>query len=173
MIEIVLRPLTHADVVGLVEVLAVVAAEGRWLGIEAPFDLDERAARIHRSLDHPQTFGGFVADHGQVVGNIDMTLEPYGVATVAMVLLDGYRGMGVGGRLLDAGVAWAAAAGAHKVALQVWPHNHRAIALYERLGFVHEGRLRRHYRRRNGECWDSLEMGLLLGPREASVSGQP
>jgi RimJ/RimL family protein N-acetyltransferase len=44
----------------------------------------------------------------------------------------------------------------------VWPHNDRAIALYEKLGFVEEGRLRRHYRRRNGELWDAVVMGLVL-----------
>ncbi len=46
--------------------------------------------------------------------------------------------------------------------LQVWPHNFTAQALYAKLGFVTEGRLRRHYRRRSGELWDALTMGLML-----------
>ena len=49
------------------------------------------------------------------------------------------------------------------MALEVWPDNERAIALYTRMGFIEEGRLRRHYRRRNGELWDALIMGLELG----------
>jgi RimJ/RimL family protein N-acetyltransferase len=44
----------------------------------------------------------------------------------------------------------------------VWPHNDRAIALYARRGFVEEGRLVRHYRRRSGELWDAIIMGLPL-----------
>ena len=52
--------------------------------------------------------------------------------------------------------------GAHKVALEVWPHNHAALRLYQRAGFETEGRLRRHYRRRNGELWDTIVMGLAL-----------
>jgi RimJ/RimL family protein N-acetyltransferase len=44
----------------------------------------------------------------------------------------------------------------------VWPHNGAALRLYERTGFVVEGRLRRHWRRRNGELWDALLMGLVL-----------
>jgi putative acetyltransferase len=44
----------------------------------------------------------------------------------------------------------------------VWPHNHPARQLYERFGFVEEGRLRRHYRRQNGELWDAIVMGLVL-----------
>jgi RimJ/RimL family protein N-acetyltransferase len=53
-------------------------------------------------------------------------------------------------------------AGAHKIALQVWPHNAAAIALYERFGFRREGYLTRHYRRRSGELWDAIIMGLPL-----------
>jgi RimJ/RimL family protein N-acetyltransferase len=44
----------------------------------------------------------------------------------------------------------------------VWPHNDAAIGLYEKVGFEHEGLLRRHYRRSNGEHWDVIVMGLLL-----------
>ena len=61
-----------------------------------------------------------------------------------------------------AAITWARDVGAHKVALQMWPHNDRAHALYEKFGFVDEGRLVRHYRRRNGELWDAVIMGLAL-----------
>jgi len=50
----------------------------------------------------------------------------------------------------------------HKLALEVWPHNGAARALYRRLGFVDEGRLRRQYRRRSGELWDAIVMGLVV-----------
>jgi ribosomal protein S18 acetylase RimI-like enzyme len=79
-----------------------------------------------------------------------------------MMVLDGHRGQGLGRALLDACVDWSRAAGAHKVALEVWPHNAAAIALYERVGFQYEGRRVGQYRRRNGELWDSLAMGLVL-----------
>ena len=38
-----------------------------------------------------------------------------------------------------------------------------AIALYERFGFERGGCLRRHYRRRSGELWDAVMMGLQAG----------
>ena len=56
----------------------------------------------------------------------------------------------------------------HKVTLTVWPHNGRAIALYRKFGFEVEGRLVRHHRRRNGELWDVLSMGVVL---DTSSSG--
>ena len=99
---------------------------------------------------------------GPVIGQLGMALAPYGVADLGMVVAEAWRGRGIGGALLDAGIAWARDAGAHKVALQVWPHNQAAIALYEKFGFEREGLLRRHYRRRSGELWDAVVMGLRL-----------
>jgi ribosomal protein S18 acetylase RimI-like enzyme len=46
------------------------------------------------------------------------------------------RGRGLGGRLVDAVVEWAAANGAGTVVLSVKRANAAAIALYERCGFV-------------------------------------
>src|SRR4029453_3862502 len=74
----------------------------------------------------------------------------------------GGAGGGVGTALLAEAVARARTVGAHKIALQVWPHNAAAIALYERFGFEREGYLRRHYRRRSGVLWDAIIMGLRL-----------
>jgi RimJ/RimL family protein N-acetyltransferase len=45
---------------------------------------------------------------------------------------------------------------------EVFPWNEPAIALYRKFGFVEEGRLRKQYRRQNGELWDVLVMGLVL-----------
>jgi RimJ/RimL family protein N-acetyltransferase len=44
----------------------------------------------------------------------------------------------------------------------VWPHNEATRALYGKFGFVEEGCLRHHYRRRNGQLWDAIVMGLVL-----------
>jgi L-amino acid N-acyltransferase YncA len=52
--------------------------------------------------------------------------------------------------------------GLHKLSLEVFPHNEAAIALYRKFGFLEEGRRVKHYRRANGELWDSIVMGLLL-----------
>lgn len=71
-------------------------------------------------------------------------------------------GPGAGSALMERCIAWAKEHDAHKIKLEVWPHNAAAIALYEKFGFVHEGRCRRHWRRANGELWDMLVMGLIL-----------
>ena len=73
-----------------------------------------------------------------------------------------WRGRGVGSALLAAVIEWARERGLHKLSLGVFAHNAAAIALYRKFGFVEEGRRIKHYRRANGELWDSVEMGLLL-----------
>ncbi len=97
-----------------------------------------------------------------MVGQISVDIAPYGVADIGMLVVDGWRGQGLGTVLLDAAITWASAAGAHKMALEAWPHNTAALELYRRAGFKEEGRKRRHYRRRNGELWDSVLMGRPL-----------
>ena len=79
-----------------------------------------------------------------------------------MAVIDGWRGRGVGSQLMEAALGWAKDQDAHKIELEVWPHNTGALRLYEKFGFVAEGRLRRHWRRANGELWDSIPMGLVL-----------
>ena len=50
---------------------------------------------------------------------------------------------------------------AHRLGLDVTVDNVRAIALYERLGFVHEGRVRECWLRPGGDWVDCLLMGIL------------
>jgi RimJ/RimL family protein N-acetyltransferase len=140
-----------------------VAGEGRGIGAELPLDAERDRRMIIGSLTS-DTQRSFVAvdDDGSVIGNLGIELHGYGVAELGMMVEVAWRGRGVGSALLTAGIDWARSVGAHKVALQHWPTNERAAALYEKFGFVEEGRLRRHYRRRSGEVWDAVIRGLVL-----------
>ncbi len=105
----------------------------------------------------------FLAERdGELVGVLGMDLPPYKVADLGMMVKDSHRGQGVGSALMVRAIDWAREVGAHKIALQHWPHNEGARALYEKFGFEQEGYLRRHYPRRNGEIWDAVVMGLVL-----------
>jgi RimJ/RimL family protein N-acetyltransferase len=64
--------------------------------------------------------------------------------------------------MLTSAIRWARERGSHKMVLEVWPHNSRALGLFQKFGFVVEGRLRRHWRRNDGSLWDSLALGLVL-----------
>jgi ribosomal protein S18 acetylase RimI-like enzyme len=164
------RAAEASDVEAVVETLWSVAAEGRWLGTEVPFDREARAASIHERLDQPG-HALFVAvstetagpnESARAFGHVAVDVAPYGVANLGMAVAEDWRGRGVGTALLDAALDWARGTSAHKVALEVWPHNDAAISLYRRAGFVEEGRKVRHYRRANGELWDAVLMGRPL-----------
>ena len=161
-----IRPAEEPDLDPIVDLAWDVAGEGQWIGAELPFDRQARRDRYVGLLASPDATV-FVADASRsggspVVGEIVVSLAPFGVADIGMMVAKDWRGRGVGRALIEAGVQWAREAGAHKASLEVWPHNTAAIALYRRIGFVEEGRRRRHYRRRNGELWDALLMGLEL-----------
>jgi RimJ/RimL family protein N-acetyltransferase len=161
---VAVRPARTEDLDALVELLAEVAAEGRWIATEAPVDRGQRRARFAETITDQGSALLVAAAGGELVGSLDLKLARYGVAELGMMVARAWRGRGVGSALLAAGIDWARGAGAHKLALQVWPSNQAAIALYEKFGFQREGLLRRHYRRRNGELWDALVMGLPLAP---------
>ena len=156
------RPATLEDVDVLVAMLVEVAGEGRWIGTEAPVDVQGRRERMVREVEGDDTIILVAEAGGEPVGQLGLHLARYGAADLGMVVAPSWRGRGVGTALMAEAVERARAAGAHKIALQVWPHNAAAIALYERFGFQREGYLTRHYRRRSGELWDAVIMGLRL-----------
>lgn len=138
-----------------------VAAEGTGIGAEAPVHREYMRDSFDKELTSRSAVRFLAEIDGVLVGDLGVRVAG-GVAELGMMVRDGHRGQGIGSALMDACIEWAREAGAHKVALQVWPHNEAALALYRKYGFEIEGRLVRHYRRRNGELWDAIPMGLLL-----------
>ncbi len=161
--EISVRAGAPADAEAFATLFEAVAAEGRWIGRESPTDQDLMAQRFRDGLTS-DSHGSVVAfDGGGLVGAIGLDAQPYGVADLGMLVAASHRRRGIGRRLLDAGIDWARQRDdVHKLALQHWPHNAAAHALYLSVGFVQEGYLHRHYRRRDGDLWDAVVMGLLL-----------
>ena len=156
-----IRPIREDDFEELLAAFEVIASEGRWIGTEAPVDHERWRDRIQESI----SAGGaqFVVDvGGRLVGSGGLKQVVPGLFQIGMALLPEWRGKGIGSALLTEMLGWARRHGAYKITLQVWPHNQAAIALYEKFGFEREGYLRRHWRRRNGELWDVIVMGLVL-----------
>ena len=164
MADPILRDMGPGDITEALEVFASVAEEGLWLGTQPGFDKKAREASWQAGLNDPASRTLLVVDPdtGRILGNGFVRTLRYGVAEVGMALAVQARGRGLGGLLLDALIDIARDAGAHKVDLQVWPHNAAALGLYLSRGFVVEGRLRAHYRRANGQVWDAIVMGLFL-----------
>jgi len=78
-----------------------------------------------------------------------------------MGVLDGYRGQGLGERLIRAALDAAREAGFERISLSVYARNTRAAALYRKVGFVVEG-VRVRGKKLDGEYDDVHIMGLIL-----------
>jgi putative acetyltransferase len=161
--RVLIRPATLADVDALAAGMAAVAAEGMFLAAEAPLDLADAALRIHTATVSTAHSLWTLEDGGRAVGCAG--LHPTGaggVAALGMWIVAAARGRGGGRALLAAALDHARAGPLHKVELEVWPANARAIALYARAGFAVEGLRRDHYRRRDGRLHSILIMAIAV-----------
>jgi len=143
----------------------------------------DRVAREHRYLamleaPPPEAVRKFVQDNiqngnpqyvalvdGVVVGWCDIipkaweSLRHSGVLGMSVILE--YRGRGIGGALIAAALEAAKQKGLTRIELTVRTDNEPARKLYEKFGFIHEGRFL-HHLKIDGEYRDSDQMALLF-----------
>jgi RimJ/RimL family protein N-acetyltransferase len=163
------RLATAADAEAYAVVVSSVAAEERWIATEPPVDIAERADLLRGWLEDGALLWVLEEDDGRIVGCLGLagpSAHTPGVTSLGMCIVADARGRGGGCALMDAAMAWLADSDMHKVELEVWPDNERAIALYERYGFEVEGLRRDHYRRRDGSLRSARIMALLLAPAQ-------
>jgi RimJ/RimL family protein N-acetyltransferase len=159
--------ITDEHIDGFNHCVGVVARERRYLGlIDSPPIEGTRAFVQHlKNSDSAQ----FVAvdEAGAVVGWCDIArpmIEGFRHSgRLGMGLLPHVRGQGVGRRLAQATIDAARARGVERIELEVFATNRRAIRLYERLGFVHEG-VRARARKLDGQYEDNVLMALVFDP---------
>ncbi len=159
-----IRPTALDDAAAITEIIAAVAEEGV-LGTEPPVDVAERAERLRTMLAGDPAPVAFVLidDRGAVLGSATASSAgPPGVLGLGMAIAREARGRGGGRRLLDAVIAEGRHRGAHKLDLEVWPDNGRAIALYVAAGFTVQGVKHAHYRRRDGSLRSAVMMTRRL-----------
>ena len=164
MSDVVIRPIVLGDIEQFHRVTDSVMRERRYMAFVEGFPIDEAAAFVARNmrLGNPQLVAD---DAGQLVGWCDIRRETIPVYAHAghlgMALLPEYRGRGIGERLLRASIGAARDAGFERVELTVYARNVRAMALYRKVGFVHEG-TRVRGKKLDGEYDDVHMMGLVL-----------
>ena len=161
-VEIV--PIREEHTEGFHRTLDFVARERRYLSfLEAP-PLESVRAFVRENIDNG--FPQLVAlAEGEVVGWCDVRRKARPihahVGILGMGLLPAYRGRGLGLTLIQRTLAAARQSGFHRVELTVRPENANAAALYRKVGFELEGRLRDDVQI-DGVYSDLLVMGMLL-----------
>lgn len=143
--SIAILPIAAEYVEGFWRLIDAVSRERVYLAfLEAPpIDEMRRFVLDNIAKGHPQ----FVAlDGTEVVGWCDVLPKNRPIyahcGVLGVGLLPPFRGQGLGARLTRTALDAARRRGVVRVELTVRADNARAIALYERLGFVHEGVMR-------------------------------
>ncbi len=159
-----IRAITVQDIPGFRECLDSVARERRYLAqLEAP-PLEIVKDFVQAAMDRSD-IRVLAIDSSKVVGWCDITAHRWPgldhVGELGMGVLKEYRGRGLGPLLLTEALLRAKASGLEKVELEVFESNRAAINLYERDGFLIEGRKIKS-RKLDGEYDDILMMALFL-----------
>ena len=162
---VAIEPIRAEHVESFHRALDAVSRERKYLSfLEAP-PLEAVRAFVLDMIenDHPQFVA--IAD-GDVIGWCDIRRQDRATrahcGTLGMGILPAYRNKGMGARLMRRTLDAAREFGLHRVELSVHADNARDIALYEKIGFVHEGRARDAVSI-DGRYIDSLNMAMIFG----------
>ncbi len=172
---IVLRPIRADDVDAMWDMLD--DPEGnRLTGTTRTFTRDEVAQwcagreSAQGRYDFAVTADGVDEYRGEIVLNdIDPDVR---CASLRLSMRPAYRGRGYGTEAIELVLGFAFdGLGLHRVELEALSINHRAMSLYENIGFRTEGRRRDAYR--DGEGWcDAIVMSMLEDEYRAGRTGQ-
>jgi ribosomal protein S18 acetylase RimI-like enzyme len=162
-VSIEIAYVAEADVETLHACLDAVARENRYLALAEAPPLARSREFVLQNIASEVT--QFVAREGPtVVGWCDILPGSAPAVrhcgSLGMGVLASHRGHGIGRRLLEASIAHACEHGITRIELSVRADNVPAIKLYERAGFVREGR-QRHGMRFDGQYYDSWGMSLI------------
>lgn len=136
---------------GLARLFADVRAEGRWL-ITTPGSVSEPSeafwiSELIRSDEHLVVVAEAAGDVvGNVLVNVERGIATSHVGVLSICIAADWRDVGIGTELVSAAQRWIRERGLRKLSLGVFPDNARAIAVYEKRGFVREGLRTMQYR---------------------------
>ncbi|MGW4212602.1 GNAT family N-acetyltransferase [Lentzea sp. NPDC004789] len=119
------------------------AEVNRLTGTHATFTLEDYEAYIERTLNDPDRYTRAITENGRFIGEVVLTINPPNrSAGMRIALWDGFgKGYGTAAikHVLDHAFN---VRDLHRVDLEVYEFNERAIHVYKKLGFREEGRLR-------------------------------
>ncbi|WP_247008265.1 GNAT family N-acetyltransferase [Halorientalis litorea] len=162
-IAVTIRPARQDDIAGIVGTVRQVAREGTYIEAEnvaQQLDYEESLLR-HNEFESRVFFVATVED--EVVGWVHLDVPEIDklehTAELTVGIVEEYRGHGIGSRLLERGLEWAADAGLSKVYNSFPATNEAAIEFFEDHGGDIEAVRSDHYRI-DGDPVDEVMMGI-------------
>ena len=168
--EVLLRNGEAADGAAVLENFQSTHAETDYLLTypdENRLDPERESRFLERREESPNELELIALADGRVVGTagIDAIGEKYKVAHRAefgVSVLKGYWGLGIGRAMLETCIQCARDAGYAQLELQVVADNKRAVAMYQKAGFVEYGRNPKGFRSRTAGFQEIISMRLEL-----------
>ena len=123
--------------------------------------------RVERMTSYLDSAINLIAiDDEKIVGHLQISIgtsPPFrGMGDLFIYLNQNYQNLGLGAALMTEAIRQARERQLHRVELTVVADNHRALHLYEKLGFRCEGVKRENYLVEDRKYHDEIVMGLLL-----------
>lgn len=153
------------DAEAVVQLLADVSREGRYIATEWPFDVEARMRALREALLTRYCVGWIAVEGRTLIGEISIFELHHEEPELGMIVASEHRGRGVGTALLEAAVAWARTNEKPALVLRVFPDNDVARALYRTNGFVDVEMQRGAIARRDGSRLDVIVMRRPLAER--------
>jgi ribosomal protein S18 acetylase RimI-like enzyme len=171
-LEAVISPTCQADAQELLECFKTIVEEGKFV-LSTLADIERIAPNIEKEAEWiKSTFdgGGLVLTakiNGEIAGYvsvcIDQMVRRRHIAAIGICTSKQYRNIGIGKALMQSVIKWAKENPTiKKLALSVFIDNTSAISLYEKLGFLTEGRLPREIQRGENDYVDTIMMYMFV-----------
>ncbi|HEX8870965.1 MAG TPA: GNAT family protein [Lentzea sp.] len=130
-------------------------------GSHQTFELADYEAYIERTLNDENRYTRAITEDGRFLGEVVLTINPFNRSAGLRIFLQDGFGKGYGTiaikHVLDHAFGELAL---HRVDLEVYEFNDRAIHVYKKCGFQEEGRLRDALLW-EGEFYDAIVMSVL------------
>lgn len=167
--KIVIRKAKKSDARALIEYLNIIGGESDYLTFgpgQFGRSVEQEEEFIVNALNKENALFIIAEVNGKVVGNLNFSggirQRTAHVGEFGVSILKEYWGNGIGEELVKYLINWSKSSGMiRKINLRVRTDNTRGISLYNKLGFLEEGIIKRDFLI-NGEFYDSLLMGLLI-----------
>lgn len=138
----IFRSPTEDDADALLEYLRITAGETDFLlryPEECTMTVEQERAFLRRSLQDPNTVMILCEVNGKIAGNCNLArhnkLKTRHRASIGIALMREFWGLGIGTAMFEEMFCLGKELGIEQLELEVFEDNHRAMALYQKMGF--------------------------------------
>lgn len=165
-----IREAVEDDAASLLDLFISVVEEEAFFLVsteECTRTVEEQAHYIRYHLEHSTSCIFVMMDGDELIGKISVLggsyLRTHHAGTLEMFVHEKYRGMGIGSALLQHVLDWGKSNRMlKKISLSVFADNQAAIALYQKHGFVEEGRIIGAFQEVDNRLRDNIYMGVFV-----------